>query len=139
MIEANELESDIAVVRHAYHFFQIFMGLIVDLIFNFQEHQESRHFFSDRKPEEAFKLFMVELNFLYEALFTKAAVVHSKLRYIFRAISISAIFVALVFFYKLEKEVLHSFDVGVTYTLLFNAIGLDLIAVFMLIFSDEII
>ncbi|PQP92742.1 uncharacterized protein Pyn_17513 [Prunus yedoensis var. nudiflora] len=136
MIEANELESDIAVVRHAHHFFQIFKGLIVDLIFSFQERQESRDFFHDRKPEEAFKLIVVELNFLYEALFTKAAVVHSTRGYIFRAISISAIFVALVFFYKLEKEGLHSFDVGVTYTLLFGAIGLDLIAVFMLIFSD---
>ncbi|PQP93047.1 uncharacterized protein Pyn_14328 [Prunus yedoensis var. nudiflora] len=125
-----------AVVRHAHHFFQIFKGLIVDLIFSFQERQESRDFFHDRKPEEAFKLIAVELNFLYEALFTKAVVVHSKLGYILRAISFSAIVVALVFFYKLEKDGLHSFDVGITYTLLFGAIGLDLIAVFMLIFSD---
>ncbi|PQP95236.1 uncharacterized protein Pyn_20565 [Prunus yedoensis var. nudiflora] len=125
-----------AVVRHAHHFFQIFKGLIVDLIFSFQERQESRDFFHDRKPEEAFKLIAVELNFLYEALFTKAVVVHSKLGYILRAISFSAIVVALVFFYKLEKEGLHTFDVGITYTLLFGAIGLDLIAVFMLIFSD---
>ncbi|BFG15887.1 hypothetical protein CerSpe_021610 [Prunus speciosa] len=136
VIEENELESDMAVVRHAHHFFQIFKGLIVDLIFSFQERQESRDFFHDRKPEEAFKLIAVELNFLYEALFTKAVVVHSKLGYILRAISFSAIVVALVFFYKLEKEGLHSFDVGITYTLLFGAIGLDLVAVFMLIFSD---
>ncbi|KAM1512836.1 hypothetical protein ACFX1Z_024350 [Malus domestica] len=136
VIGKDELDSDIAVVKHAHYFYQIFKGLIVDLIFSFHERQESRAVFLERTPKEAFKLIAVELNFMYEALFTKAAVVHTKPAYILRVVSFSAIVIALVFFYRLEKEGLHSFDVRITYTLLFGAISLDSIAIVMLTFSD---
>ncbi|XP_050382198.1 uncharacterized protein LOC126799118 [Argentina anserina] len=136
VIEKGDLENDIAVVRHAHHFFQIFKGLIVDLIFSFHERYESRVIFHERTSEEAFKLIAVELNFIYEALFTKVVVVHSKLGYFFRAISLGAVSAALVFFYKLEKEGLQRYDVRITYGLLFGAIGLDTLSAFMVLFSD---
>ncbi|KAK9924119.1 hypothetical protein M0R45_032506 [Rubus argutus] len=136
VIEKGDMENEIAVVRHAHHFFQIFKGLLVDLIFTFHERYESRVIFHDRTSEEAFKLISVELNFIYEALFTKVVVVHSKLGYLFRAISFGAVAVALVFFYKLEKTNLHGIDVTITYSLLYGAIGLDSISMFMVIFSD---
>ncbi|PQQ21594.1 uncharacterized protein Pyn_15037 [Prunus yedoensis var. nudiflora] len=130
------MENDLAMVRHAYHFYKIFRGLIVDLIFSFHERFESRAFFHDIEAEAAFRLIAIELNFVYEALFTKAVVVHSRRGCIFRAISFTAVSIALGFFYKLEKHDYHKFDVGITYTLLFGALGLDSIALFMLIFSD---
>ncbi|KAM5580063.1 hypothetical protein ABKV19_009682 [Rosa sericea] len=136
VIEKGDMENDIAVVRHAHHFFQIFKGLIVDLIFSFHERYESRVIFHERNSEEAFKLIAVELNFIYEALFTKVVVVHSKLGYFFRAISFGAVSVALVFFYKLEKTNLHRYDVRITYGLLYGAIGLDSLSAFMVLFSD---
>ncbi|BFG27301.1 hypothetical protein CerSpe_135750 [Prunus speciosa] len=134
--EEGDMENDLAMVRHAYHFYKIFRGLIVDLIFSFHERFESRAFFHDIKAEAAFRLIAIELNFVYEALFTKAVVVHSRRGCIFRAISFTAVSIALGFFYKLEKHDYHKFDVGITYTLLFGALGLDSIALFMLIFSD---
>ncbi|CAL9015316.1 unnamed protein product [Prunus brigantina] len=134
--EPGDMENDIAMVRHAYHFYEIFRGLIVDLIFSFHERFESRDFFHKREAKDAFRLIAIELNFVYEALFTKAVVVHSTRGCIFRAISFTAVSVALGFFYKLEKHDYHKFDVGITYTLLFGALGLDSIALFMLIFSD---
>ncbi|KAL6282186.1 hypothetical protein ACE6H2_013115 [Prunus campanulata] len=107
-----------------------------DPIFSFHERFESRALFQDRKAEAAFRLIAIELNFVYEALFTKAVVVHSTRGCIFRAISFIAASIALGFFYKLGKHDYHKFDVGITYTLLFGALGLDSIALFMLISSD---
>ncbi|KAM1593142.1 hypothetical protein FF1_036849 [Malus domestica] len=134
--EPGDMENNIAVVRHAYHFYEIFRGLIVDLIFSFHERFESRAFFHERSAEETFRLIAIELNFMYEALFTKAVVVHSKLGCLFRAISFTAVFIALVFFYKLEKKAFHKVDVGITYTLLYGALGLDSIAIFLVVFSE---
>ncbi|CAN6546555.1 unnamed protein product [Malus baccata var. baccata] len=134
--EPGDMENNIAVVRHAYHFYEIFRGLIVDLIFSFHERFESRAFFHERSAEETFRLIAIELNFMYEALFTKAVVVHSKLGCLFRAISFTAVFIALVFFYKLEKKAFHKVDVGITYTLLYGALALDSIAIFLVVFSE---
>ncbi|KAB2637469.1 hypothetical protein D8674_028003 [Pyrus ussuriensis x Pyrus communis] len=134
--EEGDMRDNFAVVRHAYHFYEIFRGLIVDLIFSFHEGFESRAFFHDRSAEETFRLIAIELNFMYEALFTKAVVVHSKLGCLFRAISFTAVFIALVFFYKLEKKAFHKVDVGITYTLLYGALCLDSIAIFLVIFSE---
>ncbi|XP_050368250.1 uncharacterized protein LOC126786461 [Argentina anserina] len=136
VVDDGDMKDNVPLVRHAFHFFNIFKGLIVDLIFSFHERFESRVFFHERTAEEAFKLVAIELNFMYEALFTKVVVVHSKWGYICRAISFSAVCTALVCFQKIEKHDFHGFDVGITYTLLFGALALDAIAVIMLIFSD---
>jgi hypothetical protein len=126
----------LAAVRHAYHFFEIFKGLIVDLIFSFRERDESRLFFQKRTPEDAFKVLAVELNFMYEVLYTKVVVVHSMFGYFVRFISWCAVVAALVTFYSLDKHIFRKIDIGITYTLLFGAIALDTIALFMLTFSD---
>jgi hypothetical protein len=59
--ERRELD-DLSVVKHAYHFFVIFNGLIMDPIFSFHERDESRLFFQNRTPEDALKVLAVELN-----------------------------------------------------------------------------
>ncbi|KAK9268064.1 hypothetical protein L1049_010503 [Liquidambar formosana] len=128
--------TDFEVVRHAYDFFEIFKGLVVDLIFSFRERNDSREFFLKRDAEDAFRVIEVELNFIYEVLFTKVAVVHCKLGYFFRFVSFSSVVAASALFYVQEKRGFHKFEVGITYTLLLGAIALDLIAFFMLIFSD---
>lgn len=134
--DVGELKDDVEVVGHAYRFFNIFKGLIVDLIFSFRERHDSRLFFQKRKSEEAFKVIAVELNFIYEVLYTKVVVVHSILGFVVRFISWSVVVAALLTFYSIDKKGFHKIDVRITYTLLFGAIGLDTIALFMLIFSD---
>jgi len=129
----EEKLDDLKTVKHAYHFFK---GLIVDLIFSFRERDESRLFFQNRNPGDAFKVLAVELNFMYEVLYTKVVVVHSKFGYFVRFISWCVVVAAFSTFYKLDKHDFRKIDVGITYTLLFGAIALDTIALFMLAFSD---
>ncbi|KAF5181417.1 putative transmembrane protein [Thalictrum thalictroides] len=127
--------DDIAMVQSAYEFFQIFKGLIVDLIFSFHDRNKSRDFFLKRNTEDAFTVIAIELNFMYEVLYTKAAVIHSCMGYFLRLICSSSILIALLLFiFSYKKK--HDFDTNVTYLLLFGAVTLDFIALFMLIFSD---
>ncbi|KAK3199151.1 hypothetical protein Dsin_022566 [Dipteronia sinensis] len=63
--------GDLQVVHYAYHFFDIFKGTIVDLIFSFHERNESRDFFINLSPEDAFRVIEVELKFIYDALYSK--------------------------------------------------------------------
>ncbi|KAK0601773.1 hypothetical protein LWI29_027280 [Acer saccharum] len=53
--ELNNLE----VVQQAHRYFEIFKGLIVDLIFNFHERDESWEFFGKLRQEDALSLFAV--------------------------------------------------------------------------------
>lgn len=135
LVEAGE-NNNIAVVQHAYHFFKISMGLIIDVVFDFHQRNESRAYFHGRTSEDAYTLIATELNFMYEALYTKVFVVHSVAGYVLRAISFCTVCIALVFFIKLDKLGFHRFDIRVTYSLLLGAIALDSIAILMLLLSD---
>ena len=128
--------KELDMVKHAYNYFKTFKGLIVELIFSFRERNESREFFRKRTAEEALKIIDLELNFIYEALFTKVVVVHSLMGYIFRFISIFSVVTASGIFFKMNKDGFKKFDVIVSYTLLVGAICLDLIALFMLFSSN---
>ncbi|XVE65396.1 hypothetical protein DITRI_Ditri07aG0177100 [Diplodiscus trichospermus] len=128
--------NDLEVVHYAYKYFLIFRGLVADLIFSFRERNESREFFTKRDPDDALRVIEVELNLIYEVLFTKVQVVHSIWGYIFRGITFGSILASLGLFHF--KTMRHKFniDVRITYTLLLGAIALDVIAFLMLIFSD---
>ncbi|KAK8497051.1 hypothetical protein V6N11_050875 [Hibiscus sabdariffa] len=129
----NHLE----VVHYAYKYFLIFKGLVVDLIFSFRERNESRDFFTKRTPMDALRVIEVELNFIFEVLYTKVQVVYSIWGYIFRVIAFGSIVAALcLFHFRTNKHDLNHFDVGITYTLLLGAVTLDVTALLMLIFSD---
>ena len=128
--------EELEVVKHAYKYFETFKGLIVELIFSFRERNESREFFRNRTAEDALKIIDLELNFIYEALFTKVVVVHSLMGYIFRFISIFSVVAASGIFFSMNKDGFKKLDVIVSYTLLAGAICLDLIALFMLISSN---
>ncbi|KAK4852436.1 hypothetical protein QYF36_024095 [Acer negundo] len=53
--ELNNLE----VVQQAYRYFEIFKGLIVDLIFSFHERDESRDFFGKLHQEDALRVIVI--------------------------------------------------------------------------------
>ncbi|KAG6606200.1 hypothetical protein SDJN02_02946, partial [Cucurbita argyrosperma subsp. argyrosperma] len=128
----NELE----VVQYAFLYFNKFKGLIVDLIFSFKERNESRDFFLARTPIDALKIIEVELNFIYEVLFTKLVVLHNKYGWFFRFVSVSSVITALILFTHLDKTDLDKIDVRITYALLIGALVLELISIFMTVFSD---
>ncbi|XP_034678979.1 uncharacterized protein LOC117909178 [Vitis riparia] len=128
--------NHISEMESGYKFFKIFKGLIVDLMFSFQERNDSRKFFFEMLPEKAFRVIEVELNFMYDALYTKMVVVNRKIGYFLRFICTGCIAVALQLFSSHHKHKIHKFDIGVTYALLIGAISLDVIAIVKLIFSD---
>ncbi|CAL5411086.1 unnamed protein product [Camellia sinensis] len=128
--------SDLEVVRRAYGFFVAFKGLIADLIFSFRERSLSRDFFLKRTARDAFRVVEVELNFIYEILYTKVVVVQSFWGYFFRFASFTLTCAALLLFCFMSKKEFQNFDIGVTYTLLIGAIALDAIAFAMVLSSD---
>ncbi|KAG6626494.1 hypothetical protein CIPAW_15G052700, partial [Carya illinoinensis] len=126
------------VVKYAYkHFHNTLVGLVVDLTGRHDRHA-SRSFFCNLAAEDALKVLEVELNFIYEILYTKVYVVHSLTGYIFRLLTILSVWASLAIFCLDCKQGLDKFDIGITYTLLIFASSLETIALFNLIFSDWI-
>lgn len=129
--------TNLDVVHYAHHYFSIFKGLLVDIIYSFRERDDSRNFFRSLHAEDALKIIEVELNFIYEVFYTKVNVTHSRLGIVFRLIASGSVAAALWYFYfRVKKHDYEGFDVGITYTLFWGAIALDVIAFFMFIFSD---
>lgn len=130
--------TDMEIVVNGYKFFNIFKGLIVDHMFSFHERNESRAFFFQHKAADAFRVLEVELNFMYDSLYTKMAVINSPFGYVLRVIC--TVFI-VVCFQQFASHPQHSnnitlFDKIVTYILLSGAVFLDLVASINLIFSD---
>ncbi|KAL0684929.1 hypothetical protein Bca4012_051777 [Brassica carinata] len=128
--------TELNILQYAYKYFNIFKGLVVDLIFTFQQRAESKRFFSELKPDEALRILEVELNFIYEALYTKAEILHNWIGVIFRFIALGCLIAALRIFQYKDKKDYGRFDVGLTYALLIGGIALDCIALIMLCLSD---
>ncbi|XP_049342621.1 uncharacterized protein LOC125806907 [Solanum verrucosum] len=128
--------SDLEVVEEAHYFFEKFKGLIVDLIFDFRQRNESRNFFLSLKAIDAFRVIEVELNFIYDVLFTKMIVANSYCGYVFRFICFFLEVAAAILFYRWDKKGLPRWEIGVSYTLVLGALILDFSSFFMLLFSD---
>ncbi|KAL3738312.1 hypothetical protein ACJRO7_019786 [Eucalyptus globulus] len=138
-VYSNEEETKIAesiVVKHAYYFFQIFKFFIIDSFYTSEERLISCTYFSEVSAVDALRVISVELNFIYETLHTKALTVRSKWSYIFRFIAFIDVAMAFVLFNCFKKHQLPKLDVEITYILLFGRIALDVINLFILIFSD---
>ncbi|KAF8041546.1 hypothetical protein BT93_A0212 [Corymbia citriodora subsp. variegata] len=132
--EAKYAES--IVVEHAYLFFQIFKVFVGDLMFNREERIMSRQYFHKVSAMNALRIISVELQFIYEVLHTKTLSIRTKWSYIFRFVAFIDVAVAFVLFNHLKKHGIPKLDVEITYSLLFGGMALDVIALFMLVFSD---
>ncbi|KAF5782678.1 hypothetical protein HanRHA438_Chr11g0511491 [Helianthus annuus] len=128
--------TELEVVQYGYMFYKKFRGLIVDTIFSRKERSLGRDFFLNRNAKDAFKVVEVELNFIYEVLFTKLLVVYGKYGAISRFFSLATVCAAIILFVMKSKTNFSDVDVTITYALLFGALGLDLTALFMLLISD---
>ncbi|CAM9003856.1 unnamed protein product [Rhodiola kirilowii] len=153
----NLLElDDTEIVQYGHKFFLTFKGLIVDLMLSFRERNESRGFFLTRTVKEVFGVMEVELNLMYDVLYTKIGIVNDLSGYILRSVSSGCIIVSLVL-YHLHVITLHGkhhkqsltrpsstnqpqttkeFDNCVSYILIAGALALDAIALFKIILSD---
>ena len=125
-INDQEVLTDVEVVKGAYDYFNKFKGLVVDMIFSFQERSDSRNYLLQRTALDALRVIEVELNFIYQAFYTKASVITNKVGFFFRLGSFASLVAALVVFVYDQKRGSNPFDVKVTYTLLYGAVALDL-------------
>ncbi|MBA0633967.1 hypothetical protein Godav_025103 [Gossypium davidsonii] len=129
--------SDLEVLHYAYHFFETFKGVVVDLVFSRHARKESRDFFKVREPEDALRVIEVELNFLYGVFYTKMMIMHSSVGYVFRIIACGSILAALALFhFPTNQSKYEPFNVKITYSLLLGALALEFVAFLMLFFSD---
>ncbi|XP_054813310.1 uncharacterized protein LOC129313948 [Prosopis cineraria] len=128
--------SDLEAAQKAYYFFKKFKGLIVDMIYSFGDRHEIRQYFKNKNPNIALHIIAIELNFMYEAFYTKAFIIRHWLGYLCKFVSLISIVVALALFISTEKKLCDKFNVRVTYALLFGALVLDTIGFFMFIFTD---
>ncbi|EOA13447.1 hypothetical protein CARUB_v10026489mg, partial [Capsella rubella] len=131
--------THLEIAQYGYKFFNTFKGLVVNLIFSFRERDGSLEIFENlNSPEEALRIIEIELGFLYDALFTKMAVLHSLGGLASRIVASGTLVAAFINFHKKPKKDIqfHGADVVVTYTLFAVGIALDFISLVLFLFSD---
>jgi hypothetical protein len=130
----------------AYDLFLNFRPLFIDIILGSKQRRLGQAFFLRRTPEpdltpgEAFEVIEVELNFVYDMVYTKAPVAHTRAGWALRCVCSGCLAAALATFLLLDKR-RHSIshvDAGITYALLLGAMALDAAALLMLLFSDRV-
>ncbi|WOL15136.1 hypothetical protein Cni_G23917 [Canna indica] len=131
--------SEAEIICNAYHFFETFKRLVVDLMLSFQDRTESQTFFLQRTPRQAFQVVEVELSFLHDILHTKAKYVHSGRGRVLRFFSLTMAILALFLFSRCKKDGFNHVDVVITYTLLVSALVLESVAIIILLVSDWLI
>ncbi|XP_021858799.1 uncharacterized protein [Spinacia oleracea] len=133
----------VQVVKDAYRFYQRFKGLIVDFEYSFRERNKSVQYFLSLEEDDAFRVVETELNFLYEAFYTKAIILHRRASYLVRCCCLSFGLISFGVFFFWEKfgdrsKKLHieHRDIQISYTLLLGAVALDVISILVLVFSN---
>ncbi|THU50743.1 hypothetical protein C4D60_Mb06t23530 [Musa balbisiana] len=133
--EVKEISQQ-KIILWGYRFFRTSKRLVVDLMLSFQDRIDSQNFFLQRSAKEAFQVVEVELSFLHDILHTKAIHVHTVGGRVIRVFSLTMAAVALVLFHLSGKHGFNEADVMITYVLLVAALGLEAVAIVVLLFSD---
>ncbi|PON34528.1 hypothetical protein TorRG33x02_353160 [Trema orientale] len=131
--------DEMKLLEVAYSLYGTFKGLIVGFLLSSKDRESSRSYFLQETATRAFRLVEYELSFMYQVLHTKAVVIHGKVGYSLRFISICSTILAFLVFAFIGKKGFGKFEIGVTYALFIGAIVLDIISVFKLIFSDWVL
>ncbi|WOG88125.1 hypothetical protein DCAR_0207359 [Daucus carota subsp. sativus] len=130
----NSSLSHLEVLQYAFVYFNTFKRLVADLILGIHDRNLSRGFFLVTSYKDAFRIVEVELNYIYDVLFTKLPVLHHKFGYCSRTLSFVAVVASFALFhFVVKKEKIFGLDQVITYVLLIGAIALDVIQFFMLL------
>lgn len=122
-------------VSEAHGFFKTFRRLVVNLILSFQDRTKSQSFFLPLRPEQAYKVVELELSLLYDILHTKAALIRTVCGRLLRCTTVLSTLAALVLFTVRDKDRYDRIDVLVTYVLFGGALGLEIYASGLILFS----
>ncbi|KAH6832565.1 hypothetical protein C2S53_008864 [Perilla frutescens var. hirtella] len=137
--QPDKVDPYLKLILEGYDFFKTFKGLIVDHMFSFHERDKSRRFFLKTKALEAFQVMEVELNFIYDVLYTKMGVVHCWIGYICRLLCIALIATCFQQFASLPHHGILPKDKSVSYILLVGAVVLEMVGLFKLVLSDWVV
>ncbi|XP_019173718.1 PREDICTED: uncharacterized protein LOC109169293 [Ipomoea nil] len=131
--------DDYETVTWGYEFYQTFKGFIIDHTFTQDECGREKEWFSKLSVENAFKVMETELNFMYQAMFTKMIAVqywdNNYFWCLWRFVCDGLLITVAVIFFCHSKHNLKPTDIGITYCLLGGQVVLDEIALLHLIFS----
>ncbi|KAL9233922.1 hypothetical protein vseg_008855 [Gypsophila vaccaria] len=131
-----DVEESDEMILDAHNCYAKVQGLLADAYLNLKDRDESRSFFLKKKAAEAIKIVEIELNLVYDILYTKAFLLQRKRAFV-RVLCVLAVVGSLVIFsLSFKKSNYEGLDVVVTFALLGGAVALDLCALIMLIFSD---
>ncbi|XP_010434459.1 PREDICTED: uncharacterized protein LOC104718409 isoform X2 [Camelina sativa] len=131
--------TDFQILQFAFLFFNNFTSLMVNNIFSLELRDKSKAFFSALQlQEEALCIIEAELDFIYEGLYTKGAVLHSSLGVALRITSLVSLLSAFtIYHYRHNKmQEFRKADIVITYTLFLVGIALEVISFLMLMLSD---
>uniref|UniRef100_A0A0E0B9D1 DUF4220 domain-containing protein n=1 Tax=Oryza glumipatula TaxID=40148 RepID=A0A0E0B9D1_9ORYZ len=124
----------------AYELFAMFRVLFVNLVLSYKERRISQAYFLDRgdvmTAAAAFEVVEVELGFLYDMAYTKAAVSSTRRGCLLRFVATACLVVAVVLFVLMDKAGVRHVDRGVTYVLLLGGVAIDVAGYLMLLSSD---
>ncbi|XP_031261731.1 uncharacterized protein LOC116119934 [Pistacia vera] len=131
-------------IEEAYFLFKRFQYLFANMILPFNDRIECYNIIQKQKesdnPEaykEAFKLVEIELGFMYDVLYTKTKVTHTRKGFLLRLISFSCTVSALIVFsVVIDTNVYHLSDIFITLLLLVGAVFLEVYAFLVFLFSD---
>ncbi|KAB8104069.1 hypothetical protein EE612_036710 [Oryza sativa] len=140
--EVRLVETTKSLEAIAYEFFTMFRVLYVDINLSYKERRISQAYFLDRRDmtaDKAFEVMEIELNYLYDMVYTKAPVSHSSAGCVLRFICTTCLVVAIVLFVLLDKTGILPVDRGITYALLLGGLALDVAAILMLLCSNRMI
>ncbi|XP_048322441.2 uncharacterized protein LOC107434620 [Ziziphus jujuba] len=132
---SNQL-PDALQLHKAHDLLQNFKRLFVDLILGVDERESSRSLFFELDVNKAFKLVEMELGFVYDMLYTKAALIHSRIGLVLRFISFSCTCTVLALFSMADHKHCSIVDLSITYLLMCAAVVLEVCAVLLLLSSD---
>ncbi|RCU61440.1 hypothetical protein SETIT_J002200v2 [Setaria italica] len=136
------LHANKSVEARAYELFVIFRRSVNGML-SFNDRRNNQAFLLQRPaltPGEAFEVIEVELNFIYDMVYTKAPVTHTGHGLVLRCVCSGCLAAALAIFLLLDKRRhnISRVDTGITYALLLGGLALDAVALLMLLFSNRV-
>ncbi|XP_058114710.1 uncharacterized protein LOC131257815 [Magnolia sinica] len=128
-------------VQSAHRFLAIYKCLAIDHHLFFYVREKSRSYFQSLHPKDAFRIIEIELGLLFDMIYTKATVIHSRMGLISRIICSSSITTAYVIFLIKSLGHLNTYPVNmdscvITHFLFICVFLLDMFAFASLIVSN---
>ncbi|CAF2109063.1 hypothetical protein Bca4012_094176 [Brassica carinata] len=131
--------TDLETVQHAFTLYRHFTSLISNFVFSFRDLKASQALFNVLNPQEALMVLGAELCFIYDALYTKSPILHTKKGFLFRVIASGSLVWSFCKFHYRDKKKIQEFqhtDVIITYMLFLAGLTLDFISTLVFLLSD---